>query len=923
MIIADYEILFLREEIWVKRVVEQAKVDSPEADVLLSRLDEPHTVRYFVRYAKSIEWAKKLDSIGRLDELFEPTERSMSRELSLLARWLLAEFLLESSNFVVFLMHKHGLSIHPDFGKLITASLSFRRFQGQLKKRAMWVVLLDKIGVIRQNHGEAMHLMGSVVEDGGNDTALLLLKRLTQPYIVLEEPWKGWQTESMVQFDLGPDVRDGMLQYTWERYFRGRLNEYALNLIPILTNHLQEADTLRTASSGSEDELNIDTIDNIRSGIVGFLFDSAREVIDWLLEYEPNNAAAVVELWLNSTVPLLQKLGLHGLALAPPGKSRAVERMLDHNLLFEEYCDREVHQVLERRYGAASVKAKKRFRATVNKEWRRLISESQQPEEKLWRVLPLYELIVTALESNSSDAVLKRAQLRVERKCSDLPKLLEGKRKVRTMPTGGTVSPSEFSVISDSMSFEETINALLGANKFQRFASLQQVSATVAWDSAWGLGLAEHMLARKIWDKEFWGAVIWGFKGQQLDESQWRSVLDLMLNHQFLVDHAQLCARMISEGSDERKGTLTPNLADQVTKLAQLLQSHAEEVDRSQPRSQAGFLGSLQTVGGQLAMFWIRWISRALNSDNESLQVRAVDFLSNLESLLTGSSNSSHYARIMAASQFPFLYSQQKEWTKRTILQWFNWQDKERAEEAWNGFLVTNPIDINAVRPLLNHYRDTARNNELFRREVGELFIRQVAVIQLYGQKHKLQVPSDWLLGILSELEEPDRIMFAWKVREALGSMDEEKVKAQWHRWLSSHWKARLRDGPNSISPEEAATMATWSILLKPFFKEVVDLICKGPAPAFEYTTFFSDLREQDFIKIDPGSLLRMLAFVLEGADETLQKYHLETVGEILEDIIQPEQHVQQLRVICNHLSRLGYEYSLDLARRLGVLEDD
>ena len=914
------ELNYLIEEFWFKKVAESGTGLSWERDLSTSQLQQIHSLRYFIRYANTPESYIWCETHGVLDELFSDSQ-PLSLAGQLVSWWVSAYFVLPHAD-MVFSTIKNKGNLSPPFCERIIQRLLHHDRQNEQIIVRQWVQILIEQKGIEAFDAQLLHLLGSVAEKREIQTTLILFNHLTRPKLVMLDPWKEMPEEFAVRFDLGPDFRDGMLEYTWNNALLPHLDSFAEGLVPILTNHLQSAHILRISSLRNNDTWNADLDDKYRRGIVGFLYNCAKEVLERLAQIKPNVSEAAIELWLNSSTPLLRKLGLHGLARTNFKKHKAVEKLLYHNLTFERYCAREVRELLKRHYDSATIRVKQGFRAAVREEWREQLYKHAQIDKESWLLVPLYELVKAILDSNAQDEKLENIRLRLERKYPDLPKLLESERQIASHMTSGAVSPSEFSVISSKMSPEEAIEKVQKTSDIERFASIRALTSIINDNFHWGIEASHYLINKEIWDKEIWGAVIYGFKDQPLDTGQWRSVFEILNAHASIVEHAQLSARLIADGSNERDGTITAELVDEVTSLALLLQGHADEADYANHPSQSGFISSLQTAGGQLAMFWVRWTSRAINADAELIGSKVTEFLSNLETLIVGTGISSHYSRIMTASQLPFLINRQREWTEQNMLGWFDWQNEDKAKEAWDGFLLINPIDINAVRPLMDFYGQTAANLGRFDREVRELFIRQIVVIQLFGQNYNLDVPIPWITDILEKLDESDRILFAWKIREPLSSMSEDELIEQWNGWFEDYWKKRISSSTGEISNKEAAAMLSWCILLKPFFKDVVELICKGPAPEVEYTSVFTDLKENDFITSEPESLLKLLAFIVERADEEFPKYHLGTIAEILDQLSQPDSYKEELKTICNHLSRLGYENSLELAFRLKVLEE-
>jgi hypothetical protein len=108
------------------------------------------------------------------------------------------------------------------------------------------------------------------------------------------------------------------LRFAWRQVFLPRLNEFAMQLEPIVTNRLRQAQIL-LSSVGKSDQRS-DLISAVRSAPraaeqdsnlgtgVDFLADAARDLIGWLSKHEPARAARIIANWFDSGVPILEQI---------------------------------------------------------------------------------------------------------------------------------------------------------------------------------------------------------------------------------------------------------------------------------------------------------------------------------------------------------------------------------------------------------------------------------------------------------------------------------------------------------------------------------------------------------------------------------------------------------------------------------------
>lgn len=921
---------YLSRELEIKDLAEGLPPTDDVAKLEALRIfQDVSLVRFFAKHAKSVEWLEWLYSEGVLKPLFNPEPEGHLTEIAHhLAWWIAENSAFTDPDNVVRLIVKEGRRINFEFGNIIAHNLQHCRHQDRNRIIRKWVAIL--IGIER--HGEYYQslelLMGRVVEFGETDSVLLIFEHITRPRLYAKDYSRYFEGRLRLDYEIIPMVQSGMLQHYWEKDIVPNLDNYALPLLPIITSHLNTAYHLNKATSEGDDKTIYHLGDHYLSGIEGFLYNCMKTVMEWVCEHKRDVALSILKNQLFSDVPLLQKIALQVLFKLSYESSFPITLVLQSDSLSKRRCKYEIFDILRASYRHTNRKVRDRLIGKVWDYYGDLPHGQIRKEKEFFRAAYPYELVLAVLESVPDDEKALELKGEIEDVYPKLKEITPDALDRQPEPVVEDVIPTISVQDWLGMSPIEVVTQLAGERKgmeeWDRGMNLRQLTSAVSSDFDWGWRLIEHLGKREIWDKVNWNSIFSAWVRQSFSDNQWSKILGLIpeFPELELENHLHSITWMLSDGMENKEGKIPVSLVEKAAGAASCLWSIVESHREEEIQQKEPFFTALSSYGGQLAFFWMHALSKIWNADDQSWLKLRERLKSGLEEIIKGESESSHYGRIVIASQFPFLYTREEEWAEVWVLPWFNWDDRDKAQEAWTGYLGGSRPNDKIIPLLLSHYKETlTRLSDFASEEIRQQFIIHVAIMALWSESDALT--ENWLLEFISEFQPEDREFFARKIWEPLAPGDADVASNQWKRWLRKYLQDRNNGVPARFSPRETAIFIELSVSLKRDFDEFVKLICDSTPPTFEHTSIFTDLNDEYFIAEKTEALLKLLAFITESLKEGFPTYQFKEIAEILEKIKEPMPYKKDLEIICNNLNRLGYPDSRQLAQSLGVIEKE
>ena len=190
-------------------------------------------------------------------------------------------------------------------------------------------------------------------------------------------------------------------------------------------------------------------------------------------------------------------------------------------------------------------------------------------------------------------------------------------------------------------------------------------------------------------------------------------------------------------------------------------------------------------------------------------------------------------------------------------------------------------------------------------------FCKHLASIAVYSSSDPMK--SGWLYKFLSGASPEDHKSWASSVGSQLLAVNRQSIPDLWCRWMDDYWSQRNTGVPVSLSEAEKAEMVLWVLPLEPILPAVVEKICATSAPDLQQTWLYYELVEKKFARKYPEPLTRLLQHLLSNAHEPF--LHCREVEQLIRSLVDSTVPHPELRLLCNHLARLGCPSADELGR--------
>jgi hypothetical protein len=918
----------LDKEERIREIVQLPPSDGPAADYIDRALKDLPTTRFFTRHTKSPDWLRWVEKKGLIARLFKPEIELNPIEVEL-ARWFVDNFLFEQSNEALALVQRQGLTFNEALQNLIQYRLFLeQRNQGRTELSAKWLAILLSNPTVWGRSDLLEDLLENLHFPEDMESAVLLFEFLTAPRVKLSEGfWQADDSDQKIQSEIYVLGRYYHLNRAWEKLFTPNLAGFADVLNPIVTNHLLKAHLLlRTLGAAGHVW---DSLSYTRSAIephgqdqlqhaLDPVINAARDILEWYLESRPSEAQVTIEQWVRSGVPLLIRLGIHGINHAKTlSADEKIAWVLSKNLVYKFGLKHEVFLLLKNAYPGASEAVRSSLLHKVL-AGRRTTDEKEEGEFREYETFNLLSWLV------DSDPACKLAAEQLEAIKGKYPNY--GKREHPDMDhwigpvRWGHESPTNIDELvgKDPREVVDWLLNFKGTDPTgpEREGLLETIRGSVSSSFEWGWKLVEVLRDRGEWDSDVWGSIVTGWQARNLSEEEWGNVLPFLIRRtELLEEHGRDLVSFLEHSVEKDPGRIPPSYIPQCQQLSERLWDILDKVvPKDAIQSDDWVMKAINHPGGQLVTVWLRNLINVGKPAAHGQDVAVANFKRLFEGVIAGDSLSAQMGRVVLVSQIHVLYAMDPEWTISRIVPLLDWtKHPTRAVQAWHGYLTWGRWSNSTLPILLPLYEATYAH--VGRELAGhcDRFCDHLAEIAVYGKIN----PNDhgWLRRFLSSVGTEGRKKWASSLESILRNEGEERKTAVWNDWLNEYWRERIRGIPLPLESAEVGMMVEWTASLQPVFPQVVDRICESPNPTFQWAHLYHDLRKSNIAPQHPDSMARLLLHLLPGANPTY--YDMGELVVIVEELARSGGPAGALSQICEELGRLGYEGARDLRNRI------
>ena len=375
---------------------------------------------------------------------------------------------------------------------------------------------------------------------------------------------------------------------------------------------------------------------------------------------------------------------------------------------------------------------------------------------------------------------------------------------------------------------EQLVNWLMESNRQAQpkelIPGLSSVQETTRQDFQWGERVAQELARRRQWSEPVWKDIISGWSVADLQEEQYRKVLEWFSMRDIYTHHAGDIAEGLHALTRNGGRNYAANIIDEAEQVALPLWDYLR-CDKQMPVQgwhEAAF--NFYQVG-YLARFWLD--ATAIRAQTTGGAMFSPTCIRALNQIIADYSLKGDLGTAILAGQTDFLLQIQQHWIETTFQPAFTCGGN-REKAAWGGLVETQNITLRVAQVLGKTLQE--KFTELIEQPSNEPRAKQLfasAYTKFLCQY--APEPRGWLKDTISKISTDTAGLIAEAMGSRLRETDPEQQRDWWQRWIREYWKDRNMGSPKPISPAEGTLIVEWIPHLTESFAEAVELAKATP----------------------------------------------------------------------------------------------
>jgi hypothetical protein len=841
-------------------------------------LKDMATCRLFTDVARDRMWPGWLDGRKHLEALFRPGE--LSEVQGQLALWLAKHYAIDHVDECFELIAGHGLRLNSSLWFAVGRELGLEKDKPiEVATLRRWVHLLLVSAPDKADRHVLMWLAERCQEHGQMDDALSLFLQMCAHRFELKRGY-GWregeddEERSQLTAECALQTDHWSLNQVYETRIRPHLDQLAQPLLSGIIHRLERMHADLTAWSGAQDEW--DSMSYRRSAIEpheqdnytessDVLIDAARDAMEWLAANDSAQLHARIDYISRSRLPLLRRLAVHAVA-SHPGKTADerlawVQGIVGLDARAEHH---EVHRLAALNYHGASDAARQSLIDGI------VATRFEDTED--WpgdtRAQRFQFDWLSWLLAAKPDCALAGAALAPIR--ARFPQWIVSEHPDLTHWMGSAGWVGSLSPWSAEQLVAQPPNAQLDAllefkgtdfDGPSREGLLSAVREAVKSVPEWGFQLINELEQKTLWSSDLWSATLRGFQDADLDNTQWRRLLDAIARIDLHTEHARDIAdvllRLVKDGGKP--------FAAEMLVIANRIGEHLWTAIGSDDDADFGdnwLTRAINRPGGVLVEYWLASLSLTLKGKEGADWAMPAYYRERFTEAIHDPTSKGAHARSLLASQTAFLFRLDETWVREHLIPLFEHEDSRIFAQAWHGFLSWGRLYPALVDALLPAFLAAVARAPADLPEHRERLIEFYTALCLF---HVDDPRRRLLPNLFQHGGEEDRTTFASQIERMLRQMDPSGIQKVWEGWLSGYWQDRLQGVLAPLAPGECRQMVEWLPHLGAHFPVGVQLATRMPALPGERSHVLFDLRTSDLVTRFQEATAQLLIYLSEG----------------------------------------------------------
>jgi hypothetical protein len=836
-------------------------------------LRDSGTTKFFIEAARDPGWPLWLDDRGLLSQLF--VQETLSEKDGLLGWWLASNYARKYSTVIQQLLARHSLKVNADFWWRLCGLIASKS-DNALPPRQLrrWVALL--LASAPEGNGvtdNLSQLASLCAMEGETQTVLQIFLFMSSPLFGVETSTRSDLEDDGLQPTSKFRATEHTLTALWTRHLRDSVPTIAQQVLDGMTTHLTQvrrtiqtwesvADPFDSLSFGRS-AIEVHEQDQFRS-VPDALIDAARDSLEWLVHNRTASASSWIETNVESGIPILRRLAIHGAGHAPSTSDNEKLAWICNIVGLHNASDHhEVFRFVARAYPGADVAHRRLLVATVQQYHLPATTDYDDQRREGIEAHHKYSWFEFLLKETRDCGLLLEALAPIrsahpEWTIPEHPDLTHW-----SGPAGWVGNRSPWS--ADELSHSAPDERLTQLLEFRgdrwdgpdRAGLTTEVQKACTSNPDWAFGLASELSLTRSYETDLWPAIIRGLSEAELSPESWLRAAELIGVVDIFGLHGNACSDFMHRLVGEKARPFALDVLDAANEIARRMWRVLSELQDDE-QIDAWTSTAINRPTGILVEFFIGGLS-LLTRDKEGPERRIPpDYLAVFEEMLEKPSNSGGFARALLGSQVGWLFSLNSEWSRQRLIPLFAGTDPAFSQ-AWDGFLTWGRIYSSLADEMFPAFRAAigrlSDDSDSRRRRLIE-FVAQLSAFYAADPIDD-PIPTLFRDGTLA-----DRITFAHQIAQILRSADAQTKADLWDRWLFRYWRNRLDGVPAPLERGEIAGMLSWIPLSGDRYPDAVGLTSDLPSIELKNLYLTYPMRNSEIVSLHPEATARFLIYL-------------------------------------------------------------
>jgi hypothetical protein len=386
----------------------------------------------------------------------------------------------------------------------------------------------------------------------------------------------------------------------------------------------------------------------------------------------------------------------------------------------------------------------------------------------------------------------------------------------------------------------------------------------------WALDFCEFLIDSDDWQNMLLPYLLVSFEGWPNDENLAKRLTVILMMPEIYTHHSRAVVRVLTGYLRAEQFDIGSDCHQKANQVIKAVWEECNVPDLPISDESRNWLDqAINTLEGDIAMYWIMALDHAVKSD---IEAQHTPYLEELVQLIDVENPKTVYSATLICRQINFLYSVDAQWTVDNVLPLFG-NESNRVKQAWHGGLACGGIRAAVFANFRPYFENMRDKFEVTLPGKEDLFIEHYVAV---GMWHIEDFHISWIPQILGGTSFGRRPYIAQKLVHFFTKGSVETQANIWERNFKPYWKHRIAGVPFLFDAKEAGAMLSLLSESPERFDEAVELAVQMPAPELRRINLIFTLTKLTWIEKYSSSLAKLISYMMKAKNFSSQSYGLD-----------------------------------------------